>query len=137
MRRRLPASARRSAAFTLVEVLAALLVLGVALTAWQLRMAQNLDSAAYLRDRTVASWVALNQLELLRLAERRGSVAPIGGLQGSVTMAGTTWYWVLAPQAGVESDALVPVTVAVSAESTEAARNAPLVTLSGASHAWR
>jgi general secretion pathway protein I len=137
MHRRLPDRPRRHAAFTLLEVLAALLVLGVAMTAWQLRMAQNLDSAAYLRDKTVASWVAHNQLELLRIAQRRGSEAPVGGLQGSVTMAGGTWYWVLTPQALAEADALVPLTIGVSADSIEAARSAPLVTLNGVSDAWR
>lgn len=126
------------AGFTLLEVLAALLVLGIALTAWQLRMAQNLDGAAYLRDKTVATWVALNQLELLRIAQRRGATQRTGELQGSATMAGATWYWVLAPQAAQSSDdAIVPVTVGVSAESLEAARNEPLVALTGVSHAWR
>jgi general secretion pathway protein I len=137
MHRRLRSPSRRHAAFTLLEVLAALLVLGVAMTAWQLRMAQNLDSAAYLRDKTVAGWVAVNQLELLRIAQRRGSEAPLGELQGAVTMAGSTWYWVLRPQALAAPDALVPLTIGVSAESLEAARSAPLVTLNGVSDAWR
>jgi general secretion pathway protein I len=141
MRRRLrnkPGLAQ--AAFTLVEVLAALLVLGLALTALQLRMSQHLDSAAYLRDKTVASWVALNQLELLRIAQRRGGAAPLAGLQGSVTMAGSTWYWALAPQfaqTAAATETIVPVTIGVSAEDIESARTAPLVTLTGVSDAWR
>jgi general secretion pathway protein I len=140
MRPRLRKPRPRAAAFTLIEVLAALLVLSIAMIAWQLRMSQNLDSASYLRDKTVASWVALNQLELLRIARRGGGAAPLAGLQGSVTMAGTTWYWALAPQASpgvVEEDVLVPVTVGVSAENAEAARSAPLVTLTGVSDAWQ
>lgn len=138
LRRRLRDLRRSYAAFTLIEVLAALLVLAVAMTAWQLRMTQNLDSAAYLRDRTIASWVALNQLELLRIAQRRGGTAPLAGLQGSVTMAGTTWYWVLSPQLAQRdsASALVPVTIGVSAQDAEAARTAPLVTLTGVSDAW-
>jgi len=140
MRPRLRNGPSRHAAFTLIEVLAALLVLSIAMIAWQLRMSQNLDSASYLRDKTVASWVALNQLELLRIARRSGGGAPLAGLQGSVTMAGNTWYWALSPQVVpgvVEKDALVPVTVGVSAENAEAARSAPLVTLTGVSDAWR
>lgn len=123
----------RQAAFTLIEVLAALLVLSVAMIAWQLRMSQHLDSAAYLREKTVASWVALNQLELLRIARRRGGDAPVAGTEGSVTMAGRTWYWVLTPQVGgaVQPEALVPVTIGVSPDNPDAARNAPLVTLTG------
>lgn len=137
MRHRLRNGPRSHAAFTLLEVLAALLVLGIAMTAWELRMAQHLDSAAYLRDKTVANWVALNQLELLRIAQRRGSAAPLDGLQGSVAMAGSTWYWALAPQVRAEPGALTPLTIGVSAESLEAARSAPLITLSGVSDAWR
>lgn len=140
MRRRLREHGRHQAAFTLIEVLAALLVLSIAMVAWQLRMSQNLDSASYLRDKTVASWVALNQLELLRIARRRGGTAPLAGLQGSVTMAGTTWYWALAPQptpGAMQDGALVPVTVGVSAENVEAARSAPLVTLTGVSDVWQ
>lgn len=140
MLRRLRNPFVRRAGFTLLEVLAALLVLGIALTAWQLRMAQNLDSAAYLRDKTVATWVALNQLELLRIAQRRGTAPLPGELQGSVTMAGATWYWVLAPQSAQglgSSDAVVPVTVAVSNASIEAARSEPLVTITGVGNAWR
>ena len=137
MRRRLPEYARHQAAFTLIEVLAALLVLSIAMIAWQLRMSQNLDSASYLRDKTVASWVALNQLELLRIARRRSGAAPVTGMQGSVSMAGATWYWALTPQTPPADDALVPVTVGVSMESLEAAHSAPLVTLTGVSDAWQ
>ena len=140
MRRPLRKPAVCCAAFTLIEVLAALLVLALALSAWQLRIAQHLDSAAYLRDKTVATWVALNQLELLRISQRRGSTAPIGALQGSVSMAGANWYWVLEPQLtqGLGApDAIVPVSIGVSNESVEVARTAPLVTLTGVSDAWR
>lgn len=138
MRRRLPKPLPHQAAFTLLEVLAALLVLSIAMIAWQFRMSQNLDNAAYLRDKTVASWVALNQLELLRITRRRGGTASLAGMQGSNVMAGETWYWVLTPQLGTSgNDALVPVTVGVSRESTEAARTAPLVTLTGVSDAWQ
>jgi general secretion pathway protein I len=140
MRRRLHKRPPREAAFTLIEVLAALLVLSIAMSAWQLRMSQNLDSAAYLRDKTLASWVAANQLELLRIARRRGTETPLAGLQGSVSMAGATWYWALTPQvtpAAMQEDVLVPVTVGVSPESLEAARSAPLVTLTGVSDAWQ
>ncbi len=128
------------AGFTLIEVLAALLVLALALTALQLRMSQHLDSAAYLRAKTVASWVALNQLELLRVARRSGAIGPVADLQGSVTMAGSTWYWVLTPQptpGATARETIVPVTIGVSGDGIAAARTAPLVTLTGVSDAWR
>src|SRR5690554_2492547 len=79
--------------FTLIEVLVALLVLALALTALQLRITQHLDSAAYLRDKTIAGWVALNQLELLRISEDLASPVPAGVQQGTAVMAGRNWYW--------------------------------------------
>ena len=140
MRHRRRKPLRQCSAFTLLEVLAALLVLGLALTAWQLRIATHLDSAAYLRDKTVATWVVQNQLELLRIARRRGADAPLAGLQGSTTMAGTTWYWALTSQMPAASDAaqsIAPVTIGVSAENPEAARTTPLVTITGVIDASR
>jgi general secretion pathway protein I len=125
-----PSTAR---GFTLIEVLTALLILAVALSALQLRIAQHLDSAAYLRDKTIASWVALNQLELLRIATRLGAAPPVAAQEGSTAMAGRTWYWVLAPRVdtGTETGALLVVDIGVSAQSPEAARSEPLVSLGG------
>lgn len=130
---------RKQHAFTLVEVLAALLVLALALSALQLRMSQHLDSAAYLRDKTLANWVALNQLELLRVALRVGAPPPPGGSEGTVSMGGRTWYWVMTPQSGTgtEQQRVVPLTIGVSADSAEAARQSPLVALTGVSDAWQ
>ncbi|MES2626677.1 MAG: type II secretion system minor pseudopilin GspI [Pseudomonadota bacterium] len=129
--------------FTLIEVLVALLVLAVAMSALQLRIGQTLDSAAYLRDKTIAQWVAINQLELLRIATRFGNAPPQQPLSGTAVMAGRTWYWMITPQVTATTElgaaALTsPATVLinVSAENTEAARSSPLVSLTGVTDAW-
>ena len=88
---------KRHKGFTLVEVMVALLVLALAMSALQLRIGQTLDSAAYLRDKTIAQWVALNQIELLRISSRLGN-APPQQFTGTAVMAGRTWFWVLTPQ---------------------------------------
>lgn len=88
----------RRAGFTLIEVMVALLVLALALAALQLRISQQLDSAAYLRDKTIAQWVALNQLELLRISTRLGNTPPQATMTGTAQMAGRTWYWELTRQ---------------------------------------
>ncbi|MES2605538.1 MAG: type II secretion system minor pseudopilin GspI, partial [Pseudomonadota bacterium] len=59
---------RANHGFTLIEVLVAMLVLALAMTAWQLRISSQLDNAGYLRDKTLASWVAYNELQYLHLA---------------------------------------------------------------------
>lgn len=129
--------------FTLIEVMVALLVLALAMSALQLRIGQTIDSAAYVRDKTIAQWVALNQLELLRVAARFGNPPPEQQLTGTATMAGRTWYWVITPQlptgitlgeTPINSPAMLAI--AVSAEDFDAALASPLVNLTGVMDAW-
>ena len=128
--------------FTLIEVMVALLVLALAMSALQVRIGQTLDSAAYLRDKTIAQWVAINQLELLRISTRFGNAPPQQQMTGTAAMAGRTWYWVLTPQPQADIDNTAPVStpamilITVSADNFEAARNSPLVSLSGVMDAW-
>ena len=129
--------------FTLIEVMVALLVLALAMAALQVRIGQTLDSASYLRDKTIAQWVALNQLELLRISTRFGNAPPQQPLTGTASMAGRSWYWVMTPQvspvteigtAAISSPTMVLITV--SAENFEAARTSPLISLTGVTDAW-
>lgn len=122
--------------FTLIEVLVALFVLVLALGALQLRIGSYIDNAAYLRDKTVANWVALNQLELLRIARRLGVAPPVGNQEGSVGMAGRNWYWTLTPTPAEPETQITTFVIGVSGVSTAAARNAPLVSLTGVADAW-
>jgi general secretion pathway protein I len=127
--------------FTLIEVMVALLVLALAMSALQLRIGQTIDSASYLRDKTIAQWVALNQLELLRIATRFGNPPPQQQLTGTATMAGRTWYWVLTPQAQGDIGATpisspTLVSIAISTENVDAAHTAPLISLTGVMDAW-
>jgi type II secretion system protein I len=134
MRHSRPECLRRCAAFTLVEALAALLILALALTALQLRIAQQVDNAVYLRDKTVAGWVAQNQLERLRIASRIGAARLAEGAQGSTVMGSRTWFWVITPQAAAAlQGASAPLTVVISVSdmNSDAARVSPLVSLTG------
>lgn len=80
----------RSAGFTLIEVLVALAILAVALGALIQGGTNVAVNTGYLRDKTFAEWVALNQI-----AERQ--IAPEwpapGRYQGVSHMAGQEWHW--------------------------------------------
>ena len=83
---------RRAAGFTLMEVLVALTVLGVALAALIKVGSETARNAAYLRDRTYAHWVAMNVL-----AEARAGLLPLraGVRRGSEELLGREWFWSL------------------------------------------
>lgn len=81
---------RRPRAFTLIEVLVALAILAVALTAGMRAVAQSADGATSLRMRTLALWVAQNRLAQAQLADPW----PAGGTSsGDETQAGTRLFW--------------------------------------------
>lgn len=76
--------------FTLLEVLVALAVLAIALGALIKAAAQSADNIAYLRDRTLAGWVASNKInELMLLPNWPG----LGESEGVSTLAGREWRW--------------------------------------------
>ncbi|MEW6330100.1 MAG: type II secretion system minor pseudopilin GspI [Pseudomonadota bacterium] len=81
---------RRQRGFTLVEVLVALAVLAIALTAVMRTMAQAIDATATLRERHVALWVAQN-----RLAEHqmRRDWPAADTKDGDAELGGEKWFW--------------------------------------------
>jgi general secretion pathway protein I len=78
--------------FTLLEVLVALVVLAIAMAALIKGGAENARSAAYLRDKTLAQWVAMNVIAEQRLADEWPSAQT---RRGSEEMGGHEWFWQL------------------------------------------
>jgi general secretion pathway protein I len=76
--------------FTLVEVLAALAVIAIAMTAVIKSLGQSIDTTIALRERTVALWIAQNNLAR-HFAEHDWPAT--GETTGTTDMAGRTWYW--------------------------------------------
>ncbi len=80
---------RRPAGFTLLEVLVALVVVGVALGALVRAGSLVLGHQAEIEQRTLALWVADNVLAEARL---EGQTSP-GRRQGETEQGGRRWYW--------------------------------------------
>ena len=86
-----PASrVRGQGGFTLLEVLVAVVILAVALGALIKVSSQNAANAVYLRDRTHAHWVAMNQLARYRIGLEP---ADLGSRDGVSHMGEEPWYW--------------------------------------------
>ena len=81
---------RRERGFTLIEVLVALAIVAVALSAGMRALAQSADGASSLKMRTLALWVAQNRLAQAQLADPwpdRGTRA------GNESQAGVRFVW--------------------------------------------
>ena len=79
----------RTPGFTLIEVLVALAIVAVALSAGMRALAQGADGASSLKARTLALWVAEN-----RLARAQLEVAPQAPTaSGEETQAGMALVW--------------------------------------------
>lgn len=76
--------------FTLVEVLAALVIVGLGMLAVIEAISQTINNADYIRQKTIAHWVAMNKLTEFRLS----NAAPKNGESDAyINMAGSTWHW--------------------------------------------
>lgn len=76
--------------FTLVEILVAMAVLAVGLLAVLTAVSQLTRNEGYLRDRTLATWLARNQLLEVQL---EGEWPAPGQSSGAREYAGRDWRW--------------------------------------------
>ena len=111
--------------FTLVEVMVALAIVAIAVPALLFALFQQLDGTEYLRDRSIASWIATDRMSELRLVVAKQGAVPKGELLGETRLAERDWYWWIEQQA-TEIPGFIRVDVKVS---LEAERTQPLHTL--------
>lgn len=81
---------KRSRGFTLVEILVALAIIAIALTAGMRALAQATETASALKARTLALWVAQNRLAAAQVASPWPA---LGNSAGEATQAGATFAW--------------------------------------------
>jgi general secretion pathway protein I len=91
--RRVP-GARRAAGFTLIEVVVALAIVVLGMTAVLGALSSSASTVMYLRDKTFAQWVGLNQVATTRLTAQSQNQPPqTGDSSGDVDFAGRKWHW--------------------------------------------
>ncbi len=104
-----PRRPARPRGFTLIEVLVALFVFAVAMTVLVQSGTQRAQNLNYLRDRTIASWIAADRITEIRLEPEEITT---GSREGEVEMARRTWYWE-AEVSATEDDTVRRIEVAV------------------------
>ncbi len=85
--------------FTLLEVLVALAVLAIGLAAVMKVSIENAENARYLRDKTLAHWVAMNVLTEIQIREESPKLD-----EGTAMMAAREWVWVLKVSETMDKD---------------------------------
>jgi general secretion pathway protein I len=83
-------SERNCRGFTLLEVLVALAILAIALASLIKVSANQTLNTEHLRDKSLAHWVAMNQIAELQLTQ---TWPPVGKTRGTEEMGLREWHW--------------------------------------------
>lgn len=81
---------RRATGFTLLEVMIALAIVALSVGALLGTVTSSASNVIYLKERTLAEWVALNRLTEIRIAPQMPGT---GRRLGGTTMGGMRWEW--------------------------------------------
>ncbi len=125
--RRLQHSPVKSRGFTLVEVLVALFIVGVALPAMVMRMQGIIDHTIHIEEKTYAYWIAENQLQELLIEQRLSKkLTKQKKHNDTLDFGGREWFW-SAEVIQTELPEMFRVNMAVSRDVKES----PLANISG------
>ncbi len=80
----------RGRGFTLIEVLVALAIVAIGMAAVLGTLTSSASTVMYMRDKTLANWVALNHIAEQRLQTQ---MPQLGNTEGDVDYAGQKWHW--------------------------------------------
>lgn len=116
---------RASRGFTLIEVLAALVIVALGMLGVIEAVTQTARNGTYLREKTLAHWIAMNVITERRLL---ASAPDTGETSDEIEYAGQRWrYTVRVTQTQVESLRRMDVSV----RPADAPESNPLVTVAG------
>ncbi len=115
----------RRRGFTLIEVLVALVIAALGLAAVLSVVTASARDSSYLRDKTLASWIALNQITLIRISN---SLPSVDKTTGDVDFANGKWKW---QQTVTQTDVPNLRRIDVAVRHAEDPDTAPVATLTG------
>lgn len=108
-------SKRTTSGFTLVEVLLALAIIAIALTALLKAIAQNVENTQRIKEKTISHWVAMQgvamiQLGLLQINQNQETTQ-------DTNMLGEHWFW-RAKTSSTSQQSIQLITIFVSSQKT-------------------
>jgi general secretion pathway protein I len=112
---------------TLIEVLIALAIVAIAMTAVIKATGQNIRGTTYLQDKTIAMWVGQQVLNEARLG-LLSIPPPPDKLKETTTMLGQDWYW-RASQEDTHNNHIKKVEVRVYSSDTDDDDAASLISM--------
>jgi general secretion pathway protein I len=80
----------KSRGFTLLEVIIALAIVALSVGALLGSVTSSASNIIYLKDKTMAEWVALNRLTEIRISKQ---MPDLGKRTGETVMGGMKWQW--------------------------------------------
>lgn len=84
-------SSKTPLGFTLVEVLIALSIIAIALTALLKAIAQNIENTQRIKEKTISHWVAMQGVAMVQLGLLQ--ILPNQETTQDTKMLGEHWYW--------------------------------------------
>ena len=88
--------------FTLIEVLIALTIIAISLGTIMSASGNQAYQTAYLKQKTLAHWVAMNEMTQLQL---NAEFPSIGEKKGSSEMVNAEWFWLRTTKETEDEDA--------------------------------
>ena len=76
--------------FTLIEVIVALAIVALGMFAVFTSIGETASNVGYLRDKSMAGWIADNKITEIRLS---GEFPSVDRTEGDVDYAGRRWHW--------------------------------------------